>query len=186
MSRTSATWSRPWLDTHRALLATMPDAETELQRVDSALSPRIEALGGTVESLHGEVDRLDSVTRQAGDGLGEAARAVQAQTQNLQTSLRDMSNVQAQIGRTFDARIQEMARSQGQIDETLKERLDEMAKAQEAIDARAGSAPAWPPGPVRRGPAPAADYEARLDGFSGMIARTLAQAEAQAREVATS
>ena len=60
-----------------------------------------------------------------------------------------------------------------------------MAKAQEAIDAaleaRLHGLQALYDEAQRR----QSDYEARLDGFSGMISRTLAQAEARAREVGT-
>jgi hypothetical protein len=170
-------------ETHRALLATIDNAESGLQRVDTALAPKIDALGGTVETLHGEVDRLDAVARQTGEGVGESARAVQEQTQSLQASLREMSAVGAQIDRVFSARMQEMARSQNQIEESMQQRLAELAKSQEDVDAgleaRLHGLQALYEEAQRR----QSEYEARLDAFSGTIARTLAQAEGRAREV---
>ncbi|MGP0104081.1 MAG: hypothetical protein ACLPG2_01625, partial [Rhodoblastus sp.] len=170
-------------NTQGALLTTVDRAETGLTQVHGALAPRIDALAATIATLHGEADRLDETARHVESGIGGAAQAVQGQAQTLQEALRDLNVAHAMIGRAFDARLRELSAAQSQVDEALQARLNDASNAQQAIDAaveaRMHSLQALHEEAAKQ----QNEYEMRLDGFAAMIARTLSQADARAREV---
>jgi chromosome segregation ATPase len=162
---------------HRSLLGLMNNAEENINRLDAALAPKVEAFASAIEGLRQETQRFSATGHEIAGGVEVASRDLNAQAEKLSASFEQIAQAQADIDQAIEARLQGVR----QLHEAAEQRQTAFEQELEKYDAVIGQTLAQAEGRAREVGAFLAEATAATAGASMKTCARARRASANAR-----